>query len=91
MGKQTKKASDKKKFGTWFYCETCGGVEVKSVKDHLVQKHGLVAGTKGTKSMGLHYDGRDQYGGTNRLEFGGVVLTEEYHCKRDKDDMMRWA
>jgi len=78
-----------------YFCETCESKpEFKSpeeVMEHLRIVHGIQKGTKGTRSMLAHIDGRDYYKYAFAWEIGGVKLTQETQNRRAKDDPMRYC
>lgn len=71
-------------------CETCV-VELanrQAVVEHLRAVHGETEqNPQGKRSMISHVDGRDWYGGSDKLEMVcGAVLTYTYRAKRGKDE-----
>jgi hypothetical protein len=82
-----------------FFCETCiektkNAVEFspREIKQHLSEVHGIGPGSKATRSMLSHTDGRDFYSSKFKWEFfPDIVLTQEIQNERGADDMMRFV
>jgi hypothetical protein len=82
---------------TW-WCDTCNRKKQMTqakMKEHLAKKHGLDGEIKGTRMMLSHVDAREWFSTESRWTFesknGQVVAHQSVCCKRDKDDIMRYA